>query len=103
MVRATFVRNLRKIGEIPVPEGHLQRNKGQSHFFFSVEQRETVQNFLKEHLGEPTPIDKPYPSGTLSYMVFSKSVPKWVDRSVLLWPETEKENFLVVSVAKWNC
>ena len=101
MVRATFVKHLRKIGEIPVPEGHLARNKGNSCYFFAPEQREVLQAFLKDNIGEPTVRNKPYPDGTLSYMALSKHEPKWVERSVLLWPENEKERFLVVSIAKW--
>ena len=46
MLRQSFVRRLKAIGDIPVPEGHLRRNKGVTTYFFDKERFDDLQAFL---------------------------------------------------------
>ena len=47
MLRQALIRRFRKI-DIPVPEGHLRRNKGVSTYFFEKEKRAEVEGILRE-------------------------------------------------------
>jgi len=48
MLRAQFVRTLRKIGDIAIPEGHARRNKGVTTYFFDNAKLEQVEHLLTE-------------------------------------------------------
>jgi hypothetical protein len=97
MVRQTFIRKLRKIGEIPVPEGHLARNKGVSSYFFSTDKMDQLVELLSQEVGESTELQKPNPPG----LVFVHRE-TYVKRRVVLYTASEKENFLIVSIMVWS-
>lgn len=45
--RSTFVRRLKKIGEIEVPKGHVRRNKGITTHFFDASALPEVETLLR--------------------------------------------------------
>ena len=106
MLRSAFVKKLRKIGDVPVPKGHLRRNKGTTAYFFAPEKQEELQTLLREYLGEPTPAYA-YEHGTLRYVVLSEK--GYVLRSVLYFPPTNptrpedhQEPFVTVAICCWG-
>lgn len=99
MVRATFVKHLRKIGEIPLPEGH---RKGSSCYFFALEKLEILQAFLLEHTSKPDTLGSPYPDGTLYYKKYAQTAPQYINRAILLWPLSKSREFLTVEISQWN-
>lgn len=46
MSRATFIKKLRKFGEIPNPSGHVKRRKGITSYFFDKDKKPGLINFL---------------------------------------------------------
>ena len=62
----TFVRKLRKLGDIPVPIGHVRRRKGTTTYFFCKSAKPKVLEFLTENLGESSVVTS-YVQETLSF------------------------------------
>lgn len=55
VTRAIFVRQLRALGDIPIPEGQARRNKGLTSYFFPHNKIEEVARFLRTHLDDDGP------------------------------------------------
>ncbi len=46
MVRATFAKKLRSLGEVPTPEGHVRQKRGMTNYFFANDRRHAVEALL---------------------------------------------------------
>ncbi len=102
MLRSSFVKQLKKIGEIPVPEGHLRRNKGVSTYFFDISKLPEIEALLAsqglENKGQvPGYVDgvvhwlrkeeyDPLAGYHSSRSVFLSQDNGWVGCSILRWP-----------------
>jgi hypothetical protein len=53
VTRSTFVRKLKKIGDLKVPKGHARTNKGVTSYFFPHRKVEEVASLLNGLFSEP--------------------------------------------------
>ena len=90
MLRQTLVRRLRAIGEIPVPEGHLRRNKGITTYFFSKEKQQEILEFLRS-LGLEEREHGPQTAPGISFRDTTSNLSFWYN----------DEGFVSVSIVRW--
>lgn len=91
MTRQTFVRKLRKIGDLPVPRGHVRHNKGATGYFFSRDKLAVVRAFLERELGVQGFTDQFYVGDNWHFKAMSPF------RSVYLF-DVHKEDFVSVEI-----
>lgn len=97
MLRKQFINRLRKLEDIPVPEGHLRSNKGVTTYFFSETKRQEVEALLasqgltdhgqvKGYVVETKLwcIDTEEPK---RHRIFLHAIePGWISVAILSWP-----------------
>lgn len=95
MLRSSFVKQLKKIGEIPVPEGHLRRNKGVSTYFFDISKLPEIEALLASQGLENKGQVPGYVDGVVhwlrkeeyrSHSIVLGKKDNWVGCSILRWP-----------------
>jgi hypothetical protein len=95
LLRQTLIRKLRKIGEIPIPEGHLRRNKSVTTYFFDKEKLPKLVELLQSCGLEDKGQVEMYTAGTILWVD-----PNW-DRRVFLHNVNQYQSFASLTIIRW--
>ncbi len=97
MQRSCFVKNLKKLGEIPIPEGHARVNKGVTTYFLAQDKKDAVESLLTEcGLSSQQPV-KRYYRPTIQWV--QKEEDGFLSHDVMV---ASDEKNLFVSIVRWQ-
>lgn len=94
MTRTSFVKQLKKIGDIPTPSGHLRRHKGVTTYFFDATKIPAIESLLRQQGLENKGQVRLYRAGTIL----------WEDglsRCVFLHHPNQDQTFASVAILEW--